>query len=96
MAPSGTSGTGVAYKVRVASGHVFVTGSVGRYPGEDLRMRAYDAATGVLEWEDRYDKAQGWDRGIDLAVDGSRVFVVGAATGGAGGTDFLIRACEGF
>jgi putative pyrroloquinoline-quinone binding quinoprotein len=70
---------------------LFVTGeSIGTGSGRDFTTIAYDPATGAQMWRDRYDgPAGGWDdsTAIEVAPDGSRVFVTGFSEGN-GGNDY--------
>jgi glucose dehydrogenase len=61
----------------------------------DLYVRAYEASTGAVLWEDRADYGGGADFAASAAAGGGRVVVVGYGTGPAGDTDFWVRAYDG-
>jgi hypothetical protein len=74
-------------------GQVFVAGSGESAAGnQDFLVRAYDAKTGALLWEDQVDKAGDFDGVNALAVEGRWLFAAGFVTNAAGNFDVLIRA----
>jgi len=63
---------------------VFAAGVVHRGTGNrDWLVRAYDAKTGALRWEDQFDRAGLLDRARHVVVDDGRVFVTGTAQSAA-------------
>ena len=85
--------------VVTAQGRVFVSGTASRRgTGYDWILRAYDAATGHLLWEDLFDLARRSDfsRGTALAASGDLVFLGGYGTNandvGDFNTDYIVRA----
>jgi WD40 repeat protein len=88
-------------KMVVASpdgGAVFVVGfSVGRTHSGDSATLAFDAATGRVLWQARYNgTGNGWDQGDSLvaSADGAKVFVVGQSVGSTTGNDFVTLAYD--
>ncbi len=61
--------------------------------GVDLLVRAYDTATGTLQWRDQSPLASGIITSVVIDDFGHKVFGAGYAQGGEG-TDFLIRAYD--
>jgi hypothetical protein len=85
----------VAEALAVQGGWVFAAGSVERGAGnQDFLIRAYDAKTGALLWEDQADTAGHNDVAFALAVGEAQVFAAGFGTNAAGNQDFLIRAYD--
>jgi len=78
--------------------HLFVAGSTvhAQNPGHtidlDWLVRSYDAATGAVHWQDRFDLAGREDLASSLAASSAGVFVAGSGTNAAAHSDFLIRA----
>jgi len=74
---------------------VYVAGaSVVDFDSEML-VRAYDAATGVMLWDDLSHRAGRPTSAVSLALGRKQLFVAGYAyTGGVSGTDFVIRAYD--
>ena len=67
--------------VEAAGGRVFTCGVVSTAAGnDDWIVRAHDAATGALLWEDRLDVAGGRDAAFDLDVRGQVVVAAGYGT----------------
>ncbi|MEE9269443.1 MAG: PQQ-binding-like beta-propeller repeat protein [Candidatus Krumholzibacteria bacterium] len=60
----------------------------------DFAVRAYDATTGTLLWEERLDLAGDFDISFDIATRGGRAFAVGMGTNAAGNGDLLVRAYD--
>jgi hypothetical protein len=84
-----------AFALAVAEGLVFAAGSGQRAAGnEDFLVRAYDATSGALRWENQVDPAGGFDGVNALAVEGGRLFAAGFVTSAAGNFDALIRAYD--
>jgi TolB-like protein len=73
---------------------VFAAGKTYTQNGDyAFSVRAYDAATGGVLWEDHFDReGQGADQADAVAVKGSRVFVAGSSGTVAGGMAFTVRA----
>lgn len=70
---------------------VYVSGYSGDFSDLDYATLAYDALTGLLLWEARYDgPGPGQDVVYDLAVDpaGERIYVTGGSAGPDGDRDF--------
>jgi hypothetical protein len=85
----------VAEALAVWGGQVFAAGSGERAAGnQDFLVRAYEARSGALRWEDRGDTAGLNDAAFALAVDRGRVFAAGFVTNAAGNQDFLVRAYQ--
>ena len=71
---------------------MYVTGhSQGVGTDDDATTIAYDAATGVELWSNRYDGTAGDDEGVAIAFapKGARVYVTGDTTGPTSGADVL-------
>ena len=86
-------GTDSASAIILKGNRVFAAGGVTNAAGNtDILVRAYNAETGALLWEDQYDKAGGSDRTLDITVMGNRVFLAGRVTNAAGNNDYLVRA----
>ena len=84
-----------AFALTVGEGRVFAAGSGQRAAGnEDFLVRAYDAKSGALLWEDQVDKAGGFDGVNALAVERGRLFAAGFVTNAAGNFDAFLRAYE--
>jgi hypothetical protein len=84
-----------AFALAVGEGQVFAAGSGQRAAGnEDFLVRAYDAKSGALLWEDQVDPAGGFDGANALALARGRLFAAGFVTNAAGHFDVLIRAYE--
>ena len=75
-----------------ADGSVFATGyETVSGQGENLWIRKY-AANGSVAWTRTYDGGFGNDRGVSLALSGSKVFVAGTRTNASGQRKFILRA----
>jgi DNA-binding beta-propeller fold protein YncE len=77
---------------------VFVTGSSTVSPGNsDYDTVAYDASTGAILWETRYDgpghSADGASS-LGLSPDGTKVFVTGGSIGGSSNYDYATVAYD--
>jgi glucose dehydrogenase len=84
-----------AFALAAGAGQVFAAGFGTNAAGnQDFLVRAYDAKSGALRWEDRVDKAGLNDAAFALAVEGGQVFAAGFGTNAAGNQDFLIRAYQ--
>jgi PQQ-like domain len=86
-----------AYGVAVSpdGSRVFVTGESLDHSLNDLTTIAYDAASGLQLWVDRYDgPGDGQDTGNDIVVslDGSLVYVTGDSRGFATSDDAIVVA----
>jgi hypothetical protein len=85
----------IAFTLAVGEGRVFAAGSGQRMAGhEDFLVRAYNAKTGALLWEDQVDRAGFDDAALALTVREGHVFIAGFGTHAAGNNDFLVRAYE--
>ena len=60
----------------------------------DFVVRAYDAPTGDLLWEDQFDNAEDTDQANAITAHGHRVFAAGFVEKAAGGNDFVVRAYD--
>jgi outer membrane protein assembly factor BamB len=75
----------------VDRGRLFATALVVRGTGAsgfDWLLRANDASSGALLWQDERDSAEA----IDVATEGGRVFVTGAIKGPDADDSFVVRA----
>lgn len=99
----GGGGTDWAASVAAGAGRVVAAGERGASGGHsDLWVRAYNAATGALLWEDVVDRGGGDDGARSVAIRGSLVLVAGMAGGdascdvnaGTGDCDFNVRAYD--
>lgn len=78
--------------------HLFVGGSTVRTKNPDgsfdldWLVRSYDAASGDVRWQDRFDLGGREDFASSLAVSPAGVFVAGSGSTAAARSDFLIRA----
>ncbi len=81
-----------AYDVATLKDRVFVCGFV-TTPGmaRDFLVRAYDASTGTLLWQDRVDKGFG-DFASSVVTDQTRVFVSGNSVVPGRSQDWIVRA----
>jgi outer membrane protein assembly factor BamB len=85
----------VAEALAVQSGQVFAAGSGESGAGkQDFLIRAYDAKTGALLWEDQVDQSGFDDAALALTVCEGQVFIAGFGTKAAGNNDFLVRAYQ--
>jgi outer membrane protein assembly factor BamB len=77
---------GAALSIVVEGQRVFAAGWVVNdvFKGEDLFLRAYDAASGRVLWQDRLDTGFGDEARVAVAADG-RVYV-----GGTVNTEFVV------
>ena len=79
------------YQIAIKRGHAYVTGLAGSTCITDDSLscdqftRAYDLATGAVEWTTRTDVAGGDDETVSVASEGHMVFIAGQV--GAGPTD---------
>ena len=84
-----------ATAIAVNGNQVFVAGYVtneGEY-NSDFTVRAYNARTGELLWQDQYNgTANERDEAYAIAANGNRVFVAGQVTNEGTGSDFTVRA----
>jgi hypothetical protein len=96
-------GPDVAFAVAAADGRVFAAGAATTATGDTaLWVRAYDAATGELLWEDLLDTPGGDDQALSVAVQGNSVAVAGVVAGdascdveaGSGNCDFAVRVYD--
>jgi outer membrane protein assembly factor BamB len=90
-----TGGADGVSALAVGRGQVFAAGSDTNAAGNrDFLVRAYQAKTGALLWEDQVDKAGDADRAFALAVGEGQVFAAGFGTNAHGNQDFLVRAYD--
>jgi len=86
------AGPGAA-TVEAHGGRVFVGGAVlnanDRY---EWTLRAYDARTAALEWEDRVDAGGSWSQPRQLKAQGNRLYAAGFMTEADETFDFTVRA----
>ena len=76
----------------VGPGFILLAGEVTKpFEYSEFLVRAYDAATGQLAWEDRAVRSAS-SVALDVAVKGHRFFAVGWNTNLSNNTDFPIRA----
>jgi outer membrane protein assembly factor BamB len=62
---------------------------------QEIMVRAYDAATGALLWDDRSHRSPRPSTAVDIALDNRRLYVAGfAAASGTNNHDFVIRAYD--
>jgi outer membrane protein assembly factor BamB len=81
--------------IAVERGRLFAAGFVTNAAGNfDVLIRAYDAKSGALLWEDQVDKAGSDDAALALTVREGQVFIAGFVTNAAGNNDVLIRAYD--
>jgi len=90
--PAGFGGAVAA--VALNGDTVFAAGSVGEdFGASEFMVRAYDAGTGTLLWDDRSHPSLD-TVAVDLALGKFRLFVVGYTSDGSTSTDLLIRAYD--
>ncbi len=93
--PSGLQRVDVAFAVRARGDAVFVAGTIFRGTRRSLLVRAHDARTGVILWEDKVDDVTNeWQRNRALAVDGNLLFVGGMSLNTPNISDFMVRAYD--
>jgi glucose dehydrogenase len=80
-----------AYELAAGAGRVFAGGSSVTAAGRTFLVRAYDARTGALLWQ---DEVLGSGAANSVATDGARVFAGGRLSRAPGDSDFLLRAYE--
>jgi outer membrane protein assembly factor BamB len=79
----------------VAQGRLCAAGFVTNAAGNvDVLIRAYEAKTGALLWEDQVDEAGLDEAALALSVREGQVFIAGFGTKAAGNNDFLVRAYQ--
>jgi hypothetical protein len=84
-----------AYETAAADNRTFVTGQVTDAAGNaDWLVRAYDAGTGALLWQDHLDYAGKADLALGIGVDGATVFASGYVTTAANNRNFFVRAYD--
>lgn len=83
----------VAYDVVLSGDRVFVAGKTQTNAGGSaFTVRSYDAATGNLLWEDRYDRhGKRPDYASAITAYGNSVYVVGITNSSSGHDDFTLR-----
>lgn len=84
-----------AVHVVVGGGRVFVAGITNPAAGndDDFTVRAYNAQTGALDWEDTFDYG-GLDEAFAIAVGGGRVVAIGGGVNASGNEDIILRAYD--
>ena len=60
----------------------------------DFLVRAYDAQTGDVLWQDQFDKAGNSDQALNVTVGGGKVFAVGVGETAGNDGDFVVRAYD--
>ena len=89
-----------ARAITAAGGLVFAVGGGRNVAGNtDFLVRAYDAATGILLWQDQFDRGQGNDYAHAIVAKAGQLFAAGfdqeAGTGFPGThSDFVVRAYD--
>jgi outer membrane protein assembly factor BamB len=86
-----------AFAITTVGSRVFAVGAAvhnDHSEDADLFVRAYDARTGSVLWEDRHDVAGGEDVAFAVVAHGGQVFVAGQVTTAAGSTDFFVRGYD--
>lgn len=83
-----------ANAVAVQGERVFTAGFVDNtHSSRDFTVRAYDAGTGELLWQDQLDgTAGGFDEARAIVVQGEQVFTAGTVTNFGSESDFTVRA----
>ena len=85
----------LAGTIAAGGGQVFAGGVVTNAAGDgDWLVRAYEAKTGILLWQDQFDKAGGTDEVLSIAVREGRVFTAGCARNAAGNFDYIVRTYD--
>jgi len=85
-------GVDVAEAVTVAGSSVIVVGRSENANGnEDFLVRGYNAASGALRFEHRFDASGGFDAAHAAAVRGKRLFAAGESESGAADADITVR-----
>jgi outer membrane protein assembly factor BamB len=83
------------FDVVADKGRVFAFGKTAFRVAETWLVRAYDAKSGDLLWNDEFLPAAGASTGFGaIAADGGRVFVASSAWSASGNTDFVVRAYD--
>jgi TolB-like protein len=85
-----------ANKIVVKGNKVFAVGATETEAGGfALTVRAYDACTGRLLWQNYYDReGAGWDVAYAVTVEGDKVFVGGTTETTEGGFAFTVRVYD--
>ncbi len=84
-----------ATTLAVRGGQVYAAGFRRTAAGDaDFYVRAYDAGTGTVLWEDQLDEAAGSDQVFGITARGSRVYAAGNVTNSSGDRDFIVRAYD--
>ena len=92
-----TGGRDVAVAVASSVGRFYAAGFVTEaFGNRDFLIRAYDAKTGVVQWENQLDLAGFKDQATlgSMIVSGGRIFVGGLATNLSGGEDLLLMSYD--
>ena len=91
-------GSDEAYSITAQGNQVFAAGHVYNKTTNsfDFTVRAYDAETGQLRWEDRFNRGQGYGEGRAITAQGNQVFAAGWSRDLAWKTtnDFTVRVYE--
>jgi PQQ-like domain len=93
------AGFDAARDVAAGGGRVFVAGTSRTPTGRNFLVRAYDAATGALLWQDEHPGAGGLVPGSGgvantVSVDGDRLFAGGTLSRAPGNFDFFVRSYD--
>jgi outer membrane protein assembly factor BamB len=84
----------VAFAVAAEMGRVFVAGGSNVGGAGDWIVRAYNADTGNLLWQDHFDLAGGLDDVSAIFAQGNQVFVAGGSINTAGNRDWIVRVYD--
>jgi outer membrane protein assembly factor BamB len=80
--------------VYIAGAHVRDDQDVQGFHFQEIMVRAYDAATGALLWDDRSHRSPRPSTAVDVALDNRRLYVAGFAAASGTNHDFVIRAYD--
>lgn len=84
-----------AVAVAAAHGKVVAVGwTTNTARNRDILVRAYDGASGSLQWQDKFDFTGGIDSATSVVAAENVVVVGGSATNKAGNSNWLVRAYE--
>jgi outer membrane protein assembly factor BamB len=86
--PTGTGANDYAWAVKAKGDHLFVLGEVG--DGSALLLRAHDAKTGAVRWQQQLAGARNFTLKDTLAAGGDRVFIAGTDANG----HFMVQAYD--
>jgi hypothetical protein len=60
----------------------------------DWTVRAYEPRTGILLWEDHFDRAGGLEEAVAVSIAGNHVIVAGQSANAAGNQDWTVIAYD--